>query len=129
VREMTLAAERPTWQNPRIFSTLLLVFLAGATAGAVSMKLGLHQVLHPAAPTPASVLQKFRTDLDLTPAQAQKISVILDDYRQYFQSVQEQQEDIRATGRMRILQELNPSQREKFQKMMGEIPPQLAPKP
>jgi len=70
VREsMTLAAERPTWQNPRIFSTLLLVFLAGATAGAVSMKLGLHQVLHPSAPTPASVLQKFRTDLDLTPAQ------------------------------------------------------------
>jgi len=130
VREsMTLAAERPTWQNPRIFSTLLLVFLAGATAGAVSMKLGLHQVLHPPAPTPASVLQKFRTDLDLTPAQAQKISVILDDYLQYFQSVQEQQKENRATGRMRILQELNPSQREKFQKMMGEIPPQLAPKP
>jgi hypothetical protein len=130
VREaMTLAAERAAWQNPRIFSTLLLVFLAGATAGAVSMKLGLHQVLHPAAPTPASVLQKFRTDLNLTPAQTEKISLILDDYRQYYQSVQEQQDDIRATGKMRILQELNPAQREKFQKMMNEIPPQLAPKP
>jgi hypothetical protein len=126
-----MAAERATWQNPRIFSTLLLVFLAGATAGAVSMKFGLHQFLHRSS-VPASkeeVLQKFRTDLNLTPAQTQKISLILDDYRQYSQSVQEQQDDIRATGKMRILQELDSSQRDKFQKLMGEIPPQLAPKP
>src|ERR1700679_847708 len=120
-----MAAERATWQNPRIFSTLLLVFLAGATAGAVSMKFGLHQFLHRSS-VPASkeeVLQKFRTDLNLTPAQTQKISLILDDYRQYYQSVQEQEDDIRATGKMRILQELDPAQRDKFQKMMGEIPP------
>ena len=74
-------------------------------------------------------MQKFRTDLNLTPAQTNKISLVLDDYRQYYQSVQEQLDDIRATGKMRILQELDPAQREKFQKMMGEIPPQLAPKP
>jgi Spy/CpxP family protein refolding chaperone len=128
---MTLASERATWQNPRIFSTLLLVFLAGATTGAVSMKLGLHDILHRSTP-PASkeaVLQKFRTDLNLTPAQTDKISLVLDDYRHYYQSVQDQLDDIRATGKMRILQELDPSQRDKFQKMMGEIPPQLAPKP
>ena len=125
------AADRPTWQNPRIFSTLLLVFLAGATTGAVSMKFGLHEFLHkPSAPTSKeAVLQKFRTDLDLTPAQTEKISLILDDYRHYYQSVQDQEDDIRATGKMRILQELNPAQRDKFQKMMGEIPAQLAPKP
>jgi hypothetical protein len=128
---MTLASERATWQNPRIFSTLLLVFLAGATTGAVSMKFGLHDILHRSTP-PASkeaVLQKFRTDLNLTPAQTEKISLVLDDYRHYYQSVQDQLDDIRATGKMRILQELDPSQRDKFQKMMGEIPPQLAPKP
>jgi hypothetical protein len=128
---MTVASERATWQNPRIFSTLLLVFLAGAAAGAVSMKFGLHDLLHHSA-TPASkeaVLQKFRTDLNLTPAQADRISLVLDDYRHYYQSVQDQLDDIRATGKMRILQELDPSQRDKFQKMMGEIPPQLAPKP
>jgi Spy/CpxP family protein refolding chaperone len=125
------AAGRATWHNPRIFSTLLLVFLAGAATGAVSMKFGLHQLLHRSA-APASkeaVLQKFRTDLNLTPAQTEKISLILDDYRHYYQSVQDQQDDIRATGKMRILHELDPAQREKFQKMMGEIPPQLAPKP
>jgi Spy/CpxP family protein refolding chaperone len=128
---MTVGAERATWQNPRILSTLLLVFLAGATTGAVSMKFGLHEILHRSG-GPASkeaVLQKFRTDLNLTPVQTNKISLVLDDYRQYYQSVQEQLDDIRATGKMRILQELDPAQREKFQKMMGEIPPQLAPKP
>lgn len=128
---LAVASERATWQNPRIFSTLLLVFLAGATAGAVSMKFGLHDILHRSA-APASkeaVLQKFRTDLNLTPAQTGKISLVLDDYRQYYQSLQDQLDDIRATGKMRILQELDPAQRDKFQKMMGEIPPQLAPKP
>jgi hypothetical protein len=126
-----VAAERPTWQNPRIFFTLLLVFLAGGATGAVSMKFGLHQILHhsPAPSSKEAVLQKFRTDLNLTPAQAEKISLILDDYRHYYQSVQDQEDDIRATGKMRILQELDATQRDKFQKMMGEIPPQLAPKP
>jgi|HubBroStandDraft_4_1064222.scaffolds.fasta_scaffold32220_2 Spy/CpxP family protein refolding chaperone len=126
-----LASERATWQNPRILSTLLLVFLAGGATGAVSMKFGLHQLLHKSSvPTSKEgVLQKFRTDLNLTPAQTQKISLILDDYQHYYQSVQDQQDDIRATGKMRILQELDPAQRDKFQKMMGEIPPQLAPKP
>ena len=128
---MTVAGERATWQNPRIFSTLLLVFLAGGAAGAVSMKFGLHELLHKSTP-PASkeaVLQKFRSDLNLTPAQTEKISLVLDDYRQYYQSLQDQLDDIRATGKMRILQELDAAQRDKFQKMMGEIPPQLAPKP
>lgn len=127
----SLPTERATWQNPRILTTLLLVFLAGGATGAVSMKFGLHQVLHRSS-VPASkeaVLQKFRADLNLTPAQTEKISLILDDYRHYYQSVQDQQDDIRATGKMRILQELDPAQREKFQKMMGEIPPQLAPQP
>ncbi len=125
------ASERPTWQNPRIFWTLLLVFLAGGATGAVSMKFGLHQLLHRSSvPTSKEgVLQKFRVDLNLTPAQVAKISLILDDYQHYYQSVQDQEDDIRATGKMRILQELNPAQRDKFQKLMGEIPPQLSPKP
>ena len=127
----TVAAERATWQNPRILSTLLLVFLAGATTGAVSMKLGLHDILHKGT-APASkddVLQKFKTEMNLSPQQTDRISLVLDDYRHYYQSVQEQLDDIRATGKMRILQELDPAQRDKFGKMMGEIPPQLAPKP
>jgi Spy/CpxP family protein refolding chaperone len=108
-----------------------MVFLAGGAAGAVSMKFGLHEFLHKSTPLASKeeVLQKFRSDLNLTPAQTEKISLVLDDYRQYYQSLQDQLDDIRATGKMRILQELDPGQRDKFQKMIGEIPPQLAPKP
>ena len=122
---------RATWHNPRIFSTLLLVFLAGAAAGAVSMKFGLHDFLHRSTPvvSKGDVLQKFKVELNLTPEQAARIALVLEDYQHYYGSVQEQLDDIRATGKMRILQELDPAQREKFGKMTSEIPPQLAPKP
>ena len=69
---MMVAAERAAWHNPRILSTLLLVFLAGATTGALSMRLGLHQKLHRSAgfasrgPNRDAVLQKFKADLDLS---------------------------------------------------------------
>ena len=128
-----LAAERAPWQNTRILSTLLLVFLAGATTGAVSMRLGLHEMLHrPAAAAPnepnrEAILQRFRTELDLSGAQTQGIALVLDDYGQYYQSLQDQLDDLRATGKTRILQILNPDQRVRFEKMMTDLAPQLSP--
>ncbi len=125
------AAERAPWQNPRILSTLLLVFLAGGTAGALSMRLGLHDKLHHTAsaasrePSREAVLQKFRTELGLSGAQTEGIALVLDDYGQYYQSLQDQLDDLRATGKTRILQILNPDQRAKFQKMMTDLAPQL----
>lgn len=126
------AAERAPWQNPRILSTLLLVFLAGGTAGALSMRLGLHDRLHRASaasrePSREAVLQRFRTELDLSGAQTESISLVLDDYSKYYESLQDQLDDLRATGKTRILQILNPEQRAKFQKMMADLAPQLAP--
>jgi hypothetical protein len=32
------ASDQPTWQNPRILTTLVLVFLTGAMAGAIGMR-------------------------------------------------------------------------------------------
>ena len=43
---MMAAAERAPWQNPRILTILMLVFVAGAAAGALVMQLGLHDALH-----------------------------------------------------------------------------------
>jgi hypothetical protein len=40
------ASDRPTWQNPRILTTLVLVFLTGAMAGGIGMRAGLHKKLH-----------------------------------------------------------------------------------
>jgi Spy/CpxP family protein refolding chaperone len=130
---MMVAVERAPWQNPRILTTLLLVFIAGATAGALSMRLGLHDKLHrtTAAATHESnrdaVLQRFKNELDLSGAQADKIGLVLDDYSLYYQSLQEQLDDLRSTGKTRILQILNPEQRAKFEKMASTLAPQLAP--
>jgi hypothetical protein len=124
---------RAPWQNPRILSTLLLVFLFGAASGALSMRSGLHEKLHRTVsaasrePSRDAVLQKFRSELDLSGDQSQKIALVLDDYRLYYQSLQDQFDDLRSTGRTRILQILNPEQRDKFEKMMSELAPQLAP--
>lgn len=127
---MMVAAERAPWQNPRIVSTLMLVFLAGAAIGALSMRFGLHERLHQSAAasqpvTRDAVLNRFKTELDLDGAQTEKLALVLDDYRQYYQSLQEQLDDLRSTGKTRIMQILNPEQRVKFQKMMNQLAPQL----
>ena len=132
---MIAVAERATWHNPRILSTLFLVFLAGAAAGALSMGLGLHDLMHrasrPAAAEPGrdAVLQRFKTELNLTQPQTERLAAVLEDYRLYYQSLQEQLDDLRATGRTRILEILDPRQRTKFEKMMRELAPQLDGKP
>jgi hypothetical protein len=131
---MMVVAERAPWQNPRIVSTLMLVFLAGAATGALSMRLGLHDKLHrsaaPVTPKDANrdaILSRFKTQLDLSSPQAAKLALVLDDYSQYYQSLEDQLDDLRATGKTRIMAILNPEQREKFEKMMTDLAPQLAP--
>jgi Spy/CpxP family protein refolding chaperone len=126
---MMVAAERAPWQNPRIVTTLMVVFLAGAATGALSMQLGLHRVLHHAAPTRAAqnrdeILNQFKNELGLTQPQTEKLALVLDDYRQYYQSLQDQLDDLRATGKNRIMAILNDEQRQKFEKMT-DIGPQL----
>ena len=97
------------------------------------MRSGLHEKLHRTVsaasrePSRDAVLQKFRSELDLSGDQSQKIALVLYDYRLYYQSLQDQFDDLRSTGRTRILQILNPEQRDKFEKMMNELAPQLAP--
>lgn len=124
----------PGGQNPKVISTLVVVFLAGAAVGALAMQLGLHEKLHRTAaaaskPVPPAakdaVVQRFKTELNLTSAQTQQISSILDDYRHYYQSLQDQLDDVRALGKTRIMQILDDAQRQKFDKMMSELQPQL----
>jgi len=119
--------------NPRIASTLLLVFLAGAAIGMLGMRYGLHDKLHKTVAASSlphetgreAVLQNFKTKLDLSQDQTDQIAVVLEDYRHYYESLQDQLDDLRSTGRTRIVQILQPGQREKFEKMMDELVPQL----
>lgn len=126
----------PAGKNPRVIATLAVVFLAGAAVGALSMQMGLHERLHrtvsAASPQPVrkastndALVQRFKTELDLSSDQTDKIAMVLDDYRHYYQNLQEQLDDVRATGKIGILRILNPEQRAKFEKIMGDLQPQL----
>jgi Spy/CpxP family protein refolding chaperone len=106
--------------------------MAGAAVGMLGMQYGLHDRLHRVVAAAVvhesghdAMLQNFRTKLDLSPEQTDQIAVVLQDYSHYYESLQDQLDDLRSTGLSRILQILQPGQREKFQKMRAELVPQL----
>jgi hypothetical protein len=117
---------RAPWQTPSILFTLLCVFLAGAATGAVTMHFGFPRERHKPglAWNEAGreiTLQKFKKELDLSPHQTEEMERILDDFMTYYQYAQAQMEDVRATGKGRILRILHEDQKIKFEKMMGEM--------
>lgn len=129
--------ERNPWQNPKVLTTLLLVFASGAIAGALTMRLGLY-VRNASAKSPAVAslnpdnvqlfLQRYRDDLNLTPDQTAKVKAVLNDYLMYYKTLDEQLEeirlqldDVRATGKSRIVEILTPEQQKKFEKISGEL--------
>jgi Spy/CpxP family protein refolding chaperone len=59
--------------------------------------------------------------LKLTPQQAEEIGTILDDFMMYYQTLQAQMDEVRASGKDRILKILTPEQREKFGRMLSEL--------
>lgn len=121
------AAHSPGWQNPRILLTLLVVFLCGASAGMLAMALGAHRLMHPAARSAWQEggkevsLQRFQKELDLTPAQTEQLETILDDFFTYYHTLQAQLDDVRASGKQRILRVLDDRQKKKFEKIMNEF--------
>ena len=124
------AADRASWQNPRILILLLLVFLCGALAGAVVMRVGVREKPHRINAsnsywrddkTQFFSYDKLRKDLDLTADQSQRLKTILDDFAKYHEDLETQMEDVRATGKNRILQMLTPSQRQRFQELCNQL--------
>jgi Spy/CpxP family protein refolding chaperone len=120
------APDQPTWQNPRILTTLILVFLTGAMAGAIGMQFGLHQKLHDNARYWSDKKEfsydQLKRDLNLTPDQSERMKTVLDDFVKYHDDLETQIEDVRATGRNRILQILTPEQRKRFEDLSGQLP-------
>jgi Spy/CpxP family protein refolding chaperone len=117
-------AERPGWQDPRILALLLFVFLSGAAVGALTMRSGLHEKMHPHPRlSDASTLsfEQLRHELNLTSDQAEKLRSILDDFVTYHHDLEAQVESYRATGKNRILQILTPEQRARFEKISSEL--------
>jgi Spy/CpxP family protein refolding chaperone len=122
-----LASDRPAWQNPRIVTLLVLVFLTGAMAGAIGMRAGLHEKLHSTVrywrgEDGEFSYDQLKKDLNLTPDQAERLKIILDDFVKYHQDLEAQIEDVRATGRNRIVQMLTPEQRKRFEQLSNQLP-------
>ena len=121
------ADPRASLRNPRIFSTLLLVFLCGSLAGALVMRHGF--ATKPQGPGAywtkggkEIAVEHFVAELDLTPEQAVEIEMILDDFTLYYETLQSQLDEVRANGKGRIMRMLNPEQQDRFERMLREAP-------
>lgn len=119
-----MADPRPSWHNPRILLVLFTVFLCGAAAGALTVRV--------AAPRPAAspywkdggrtlTLDLMKKELDLSPDQAAQIETVLDEFVLYYQNLQGQMDDFRSEGKSRITRVLSPEQKVKFDKMMTSL--------
>ena len=115
-----------SWQNPRVLTTLLLVFLCGSLAGALVMRYGVHTAMHKAPPAWTEggreiSLQRFEKELDLTPDQSREMERILDDFMMYYHTLQSQMDEVRGTGKERILRILNDDQKKRFEGMLQDL--------
>lgn len=103
----------------------MLVFLCGAAAGALGMRLVGSSMAKPSISTWKEstrelTLDWFRRELELTPEQEREIEAVLDDYVIYYQNLQTQMDDFRYEGKKRIMQILNEEQREKYLRISGQ---------
>lgn len=116
---------RAPWQNPRILSTLLFVFLSGAAVGALTMRIAQTErqrnTPYWTAGGKEISLQRLKKELDLTPDQAREIETVLDDFVMYVQTLQAQMEDVKATGKRNVMKCLREDQKQKFERMVSEM--------
>ena len=118
------STERPGWLDPRILAMLFFVFLAGAAVGALTMRSGLHDKMHPhprLSDTSTPSFDDLRHQLNLTADQAEKLRSILDDFVAYHHDLEAQVESYRATGKNRIMQILTPEQRTRVEKISNDL--------
>jgi len=106
---------------------LLTVFLCGAAAGAlavrVSNSLSGPRVAANAPPWKEGqrelTITLLKKELTLTPEQAKEIETVLDDFVLYYQNLQGQMDDWRTDGKKRIMNALTPEQQARFEKLLS----------
>lgn len=116
-------SDRATWSHPKVITALLAVFLAGAAAGALGMKLVARSSVNSSPRTlrqmdRKALLDYFNKELKLSDKQQQQVEALLDDHFKYIQTLGAQMEDVRVYGREGISKLLDPEQRKKFDKLM-----------
>ena|SRR5262245_46451342 len=97
--------------------TLAVVFLCGAAAGALVMDLRVHDRLKPpvldTATGKAVYFQRLQKELNLSPAQAEQIQSVLNDFWQYYRTVL-------SESKQQVDQLLNEDQRRKFDRLLQQ---------
>lgn len=116
----------PSWfEKSRAPLYILLIFLCGVVAGALSMKLWSGkerqtQVAQadtiPTISRTQRLLERFTRELKLTPEQVHQLTVILDETRLRYQI---KEDSTRAEGRNRIRQILTDEQRAKYEEIIA----------
>ena len=111
----------------KAFLILLIVFLGGAVAGAVSTKIFSPQVAEPTAGRshvhkPSVAVERLRERLDLDAGQVSQLQSILDYCIMKEADLLSQIEYAKEDGRQRILKILNKQQRGKFDAALLEVP-------
>jgi Spy/CpxP family protein refolding chaperone len=115
-----------SWSNPRVLAILAIIFLCGATCGAVVTSAVLHAKFARKTAQQRTIdaarmygLIRLRKELNLSPDQEAKITKLLDDYGKYYQNIEDEREDVAEHGRRHILDVLTPEQRKRFNAMFG----------
>jgi hypothetical protein len=116
------------WTNPKVLSILAVVFLCGAAFGAAMMRQYIHS--HFSLPTVRDFIYQghrvgfdtLKRTLNLTPQQEQTVEAALDDFAKYYQTLEEQREDVAEAGKRRIDAVLTPEQKRRFAQILKQPP-------
>ncbi|HEX7359242.1 MAG TPA: hypothetical protein VF283_02010 [Bryobacteraceae bacterium] len=109
-----------------MLTVLVIVFLCGAAVGATTMRAYLHARMFPMPEQHAIEqarrygLSHLKTELNLTPKQESTITQILDNYGKYYETLEDQRDDVAEVGRQHILDTLNDKQKKRFNKIFAE---------
>ncbi|MCZ2155343.1 MAG: hypothetical protein LC114_15805 [Bryobacterales bacterium] len=112
-----------SWSNPRVLLTFSLIFLCGALVGAIAITLTQTQSFVASSPRELSrnmTVAQLTAELDLTPEQQKRLRVVLDDYFQYYHALQDQLDEVKASGRDKITSLLTDEQKVKFERMLKQ---------
>lgn len=117
----------PTPAGKVAIVSFVLVFLCGAVLGAVVMSVsghaGLHAPSHGSRPLASGLsmsVTEWKQQLDLSDEQTVQLTSVLDDFARYY-------DNVLADGNSRIVQILNPAQKQKFEQMLRDHTPAVKP--
>jgi hypothetical protein len=112
----TVTAALPRPAEKIAIVSFVLVFLCGMVLGAVLMSVTGHARLHGTQPPGEGFsmsLPEWKEQLNISDQQTEQLRSLLDDFSVYY-------DDVLADGNSRIMQILNPEQRQKFERMLSE---------